>query len=103
MTNLQDEPSQSQQTVVESVTPYLVKLFEYGYWDYFSELHNEPAGRTVVVCVTPHLVRLPHLPLVAELCCSSLKISCHVVMYLFLWILLNYVMNHVSSGYHWFV
>ena len=58
---------------------------------------------TVVVSVTPHLVRLPHLPSAAALCCSSLKISCHVVVYWFLLTFLNYVMNLVSSGHHWFV
>ena len=34
---------------MDSVTPHLVKILEYGYWDYFSELHDEPAGWTVTV------------------------------------------------------
>ena len=150
-------PSQTRR-FVEGLRSKTLKLLEYGYWDYFSELHDEPAGRTVTVTtdrrglrnptlsqtspssfsscttlpptdhhrhdgpsrffvpkhlnswnmgagitslnimtnlqdrpsqtrrtvvdsVTPHLVRLLHPPLAAALCCSSLKISCHVVMY----------------------
>ena len=49
MTYLQDGPSQSRRTFVVSVTSHLDKILEYGYWDYFSELHDEPAGRTVTV------------------------------------------------------
>ena len=42
-----------------------------GIWvlDYFSELYDEPAGRTVTSFVTPHLVRIPHRPSAAALRC----------------------------------
>ena len=42
---------------------------ESGYWDHFSDLHDEPAGRTVTSFVIPHFVRLPHLPSLASLRC----------------------------------
>ena len=61
VTNLQDGPSQSRRTVVDSVTPHLVKLLEYGYWDYFSELHDEPAGWTVTVTTDRRGLRNPTL------------------------------------------
>ena len=52
------------QRSVEGLRSKTLQLLEYGYWDYFSELHDEPAGRTVTVTtdlrglVTPHLVNL---------------------------------------------
>ena len=61
MTNRQDGPSQSRRTVVVYVTPHLVKLLEYGYWDYFSELHDEPAGWTVTVTTDRRGLRNPTL------------------------------------------
>ena len=63
-----DGPSQAQQSV-ESLRSKTLQLLEYGYWDYFSKFHDEPAGRTITSFVTPHLVRLPHLPLAAALRC----------------------------------
>ncbi|TMW88107.1 hypothetical protein EJD97_019027, partial [Solanum chilense] len=36
------------QRSVEGLLSKTLKLLEYGYWDYFSELHDEPAGRTVI-------------------------------------------------------
>ena len=51
------------------------KNLEYGYWDYFSELHHKPAGRTVMNSVAPHLVRLPHLPSAAALRCHLRTIT----------------------------
>ena len=52
-----------------------LELLEYGYWGYFSDLHDEPAGRTVIAMMDRHnlcnptLVRLPHLPSAASLRC----------------------------------
>ena len=61
-----------------------LKLLEYGYWDYFSKLHDEPAGRTVIDTtdrhdsVAPHLVRLPHLPSAAALRCHLQTVTSSV-------------------------
>ncbi|TMW98274.1 hypothetical protein EJD97_004264, partial [Solanum chilense] len=63
-----DGPSYAQRSV-EGLRSKTLQLLEYGYWDYFSKLHDEPAGRTVTSFVTPHLVKLPHLPSAAPLCC----------------------------------
>ena len=38
-----------------------LQLSEYVYWDYFSELHDEPAGRTVVDTTNRHKFRNPTL------------------------------------------
>ena len=50
---------------------FVPKHLTLGIWvlEYFSELHDEPAGQTVMGFVTPHLVRLPHLPSAAALVC----------------------------------
>ena len=69
-----DRSSQTRRSV-EGLCFTTLKLLEYGYWDYFSELHDEPAGRTVIDTTdrhklrNPHLVRLPHLPSAAALRC----------------------------------
>ncbi|TMX00148.1 hypothetical protein EJD97_001316 [Solanum chilense] len=42
-----DGSSQAQWSI-EGLRSNTLELLEYGYWDYFSELHDEPAGRTVV-------------------------------------------------------
>ena len=78
--NKYDGLSQAQRSV-EGLRSKTLKLLEYGYWDYFSELHDEPAGRTVISSVTPHWVRLPHLPSAAELRCHLRTVTsmtdCH--------------------------
>ena len=56
------------QRPIEGLRCKILELLEYGYWDYFSKLHDEPAGRTVRSSLTPHLVRLPHHPSAAALC-----------------------------------
>ena len=61
ITNMQDGPSQSRQTFVDYVTPHLVKLLEYGYCDYFFELHDKPAGWTVIDTMDRHKLRNPTL------------------------------------------
>ena len=40
-------PSLAQRSV-EGLRFKTLQLLEYGYWDHFSELHDEPAGRTVI-------------------------------------------------------
>ena len=53
----------------------VLQLLESGYWDHFSDLHDEPAGRTVISMThlhnlrNPTLVRLPPLPSAASLRC----------------------------------
>ena len=42
---------------VEGLRFKALKLLEYGYWDYFSELHDEPAGRTVIDTTDHHGLR----------------------------------------------
>ncbi|TMW80348.1 hypothetical protein EJD97_021110, partial [Solanum chilense] len=64
-----DRSSEAQRSV-EVLRSKTLELLEYGYWDYFSDLYDEPAGRTMdttVLSVTPHLVRLPYLPSAAAL------------------------------------
>ncbi|TMW95392.1 hypothetical protein EJD97_008957, partial [Solanum chilense] len=42
---------------VEGLRSKTLKLLEYGYWGYFSDLHNEPAGRTVMATTVRHVFR----------------------------------------------
>ncbi|TMX01354.1 hypothetical protein EJD97_024665 [Solanum chilense] len=55
-----DRSSQAQQSV-EGLRSKTLELLEYGYWDYFSELNDEPAGRTVVNTTVRHAFRNPTL------------------------------------------
>ncbi|TMW87238.1 hypothetical protein EJD97_020237 [Solanum chilense] len=61
-----DGSSQAQRSI-EGLRSITLELLEFGYWDYFSDLHDESAGRTVMATTlrhtlrNPHLVRLPHL------------------------------------------
>ena len=68
-----DGSSQAQRSV-EGLRSKIIELLEFGYCDYFSDLHDEPARRTwlrqsVTHSVTPHLVRILHLPSAAALRC----------------------------------
>ncbi|TMW83057.1 hypothetical protein EJD97_003119, partial [Solanum chilense] len=42
---------------VEGLRSKTLKLLEFGYWVYFSELHDEPAGRTVMATTVRHALR----------------------------------------------
>ena len=53
-------PSQTRRSV-EGLRFRTLKLLEYGYWDYFSVLHDEPAGQTVTVTTDRHGLRNPTL------------------------------------------
>ena len=46
---------------IEGLRSKTLKLLEYGYWDYFSELHNEPAGWTVTDTTDRYGLRNPTL------------------------------------------
>ncbi|TMW96658.1 hypothetical protein EJD97_007033, partial [Solanum chilense] len=43
------------------VVPKHFQLLQSGYWDHFSELHDEPAGRTVIDTMDRHKLRNPTL------------------------------------------
>ncbi|TMW88579.1 hypothetical protein EJD97_018364, partial [Solanum chilense] len=55
-----DGSSQAQRSV-EGLRSKTLELLEYGYWDYFSELYDEPAGRTVMDTTVRHAFRNPTL------------------------------------------
>ena len=49
------------QRSVEGFCSKTLKLFEYGYLGYFSDLHDEPAGRTVMATMVRHVFCNPTL------------------------------------------
>ncbi|TMX03039.1 hypothetical protein EJD97_018675 [Solanum chilense] len=53
--------SSKAQLSVESLRSKTLKLLEFGYWDYFFELHDEPAGRAVMSMIVLHALRYPTL------------------------------------------
>ena len=53
-----DGPSLAQRSV-EGLCSKTLQLLESGYWDHFSELHDEPAGRTVIATTDRHKLRNP--------------------------------------------
>ncbi|TMW97922.1 hypothetical protein EJD97_004785, partial [Solanum chilense] len=61
--NLDDryDGSSQAQGSIESLCSKTLKLLEFGYWDYFSEHHDEPAGRTVMATMVRHTLRNPTL------------------------------------------
>ncbi|TMW80192.1 hypothetical protein EJD97_023016, partial [Solanum chilense] len=46
---------------VEGLRSKTLELLEYGYGGYFSDLHDEPAGRTVIATTVRHIFRNPTL------------------------------------------
>ncbi|TMW93523.1 hypothetical protein EJD97_011546, partial [Solanum chilense] len=55
-----DGSSQAQRSV-EGLRSITLKLLEIRYWDYFSDHHDEPAGRTVMATTVRHALRNPTL------------------------------------------
>ena len=49
------------QRSVEGLHFKTLQLLESGYWDHFSELHDEPAGRAVIDTTDRHKLRNPTL------------------------------------------
>ena len=49
------------QRSVEGLRFKILQLLESGYWDHFSDLHDEPAGRTVIAMTDRHKLRNPTL------------------------------------------
>ncbi|TMW80745.1 hypothetical protein EJD97_015628, partial [Solanum chilense] len=69
-----DGSSQAQRSV-EGLRSKTLELLEYGYWttslNFMTNIQDGPSWtqRSVTLSVTPHLVRLPHLPSAAALRC----------------------------------
>ena len=55
-----DRSSQAQR-FVEGLRSITLKLLVLGYWDCFSDLHDEPAGWTVMATIVRHALRSPTL------------------------------------------
>ncbi|TMW92951.1 hypothetical protein EJD97_012363, partial [Solanum chilense] len=55
-----DGPSKARRSV-EGLRFKILQLLESGYWDHFSDLHDEPAGRTVMAMTVRHKLRNPTL------------------------------------------
>ena len=53
--------SSQAQGPVEGLHSKTLELLEFGYWDYFSDLHDEPAGQTVTATMVRHAFRNPTL------------------------------------------
>ncbi|TMX00502.1 hypothetical protein EJD97_000688, partial [Solanum chilense] len=52
--------SQAQRSV-EGLYSITIELLEFRYWDYFSDLHDEPAGQTIMATTVRHALRNPTL------------------------------------------
>ncbi|TMW98778.1 hypothetical protein EJD97_003491, partial [Solanum chilense] len=55
-----DGSSQAQRSV-KGLRSKTHELLEFGYWDYFSDLHDKPAGRTVMDTMVRHALHNPTL------------------------------------------
>ncbi|TMX02979.1 hypothetical protein EJD97_018889, partial [Solanum chilense] len=53
-------PSWAQRSV-EGLRSKTLQLLESGYWDHFSELHDEPVGRTIIDTTDRHKLHNPTL------------------------------------------
>ncbi|TMW94112.1 hypothetical protein EJD97_010729, partial [Solanum chilense] len=47
------------QRYVEGLRSITLKLLEFGYWDYFSDLHDEPAVWTIMATTVRHTLHNP--------------------------------------------
>ncbi|TMW98328.1 hypothetical protein EJD97_004186, partial [Solanum chilense] len=65
-----DGSSQAQQSI-EGLRSITLELLEFGYWDYFSNIHDEPAGRNVMATTFHHTLRNPTLGQTSPSSCSS--------------------------------
>ena len=55
------EGSSQAQWSVEGLRFKILKFLEYGYWDYFSAIHDEPAEWTIIDTTVRHAFRNPTL------------------------------------------
>ena len=46
---------------IEGLRSITLELLEFGYSEYFSDLHDEPAGQTVMATTVHHVLRNPTL------------------------------------------
>ena len=53
--------SSMEQWSIEGRRSKTLELLEFKYWDYFSDLRNEPAGQTVITTTVRHAFRNPTL------------------------------------------
>ena len=53
-----DGSSQDQRSI-EGLRSKTLELLEFGYWDYFYDLHDEPAGRTFIATTVRHALYNP--------------------------------------------
>ncbi len=53
-------PSQAQ-LFIEGLHSITLLLLEFGYWDYFSDHHDEPAGQTIMATTVHHALCNPTL------------------------------------------
>ncbi|TMW99445.1 hypothetical protein EJD97_002535, partial [Solanum chilense] len=53
--------SSEDQRSIECLRSKTLELLEFGYWNYFSDLHDKPAGRTVMATTVRHALRNPTL------------------------------------------
>ncbi|TMW84386.1 hypothetical protein EJD97_025288, partial [Solanum chilense] len=75
-----DGSSQAQRSI-ESLRSKTLELLEFGYWDYFSDLHDEPVGQTVMDMTVCHALRNPTLgqnsPSSFSSCTTMPPTDCH--------------------------
>ena len=71
-----DGPSQARRSV-EGLRYKILQLLEFGYWDHFSDLHDEPAGRTVIATTDHQKLRNPTLGQTSPSSFSS-SLRCHL-------------------------
>ncbi|TMW99033.1 hypothetical protein EJD97_003157, partial [Solanum chilense] len=55
-----DRWSEAQRSV-EGLRSITLELLEFGYWEYFSDFHDEPAGQTFMDTMVRHTLRNPTL------------------------------------------
>ncbi|TMW86088.1 hypothetical protein EJD97_021969, partial [Solanum chilense] len=65
-----DRSSQAQRSV-EGLHSITLELLEFGYWDYFSDFHDEPTKRTAMATTVRHALRNPTLGQTSPSCFSS--------------------------------
>ena len=66
---------------VEGLRSKTLELLEFRYWDYFFDLHDEPAGRTIMATTVRHALRNPTLgqnfPSSSSSCTTMPPTDCH--------------------------
>ena len=82
-TNRYDGQFQARRSI-EGLRSITLKLLEFGYWDYFSDHHDEPAGQTIMATTVHHalcnptLAQTSHFPSEASLRCHLRTVTSSV-------------------------